>query len=123
MVVLSEKLEAMFPPPPSYYSSESNNRDAFPAPPPFPGHSAHIKATFSALPPHILLHIIHQTLPQEDLPGAQSAYGQADGESKLERQRKVLYWMSMSLRLVNRSVYVGKWLHYLRSAVLSVDSY
>lgn len=33
--------------------------------------------------------------------------GVYDGEGKVELQRKVLYWMTLSLRLVNRSFYIG----------------
>ena len=151
MVVLSEKVEAMFPPPPPYESQSTNSnaqvqQSAYtyanagiyggsvqvaavdgdnsalnglaPAPPPFPGHTSRpSKATFSNLPSHILLYIIHQTLPQEDLPGGRSVYGQLEGEGKLERQRKVLYWMSVCLRLVSRGVYIGK--SYLRSRFIT----
>jgi len=108
MVVLSEKLEAMLPPPPSYYSSESPPNDTNIPPPPFPGHFVSHKVTFSSLPSYILLHIIHQTLSQEDSPDIHSVYGCGEGDSKLERQRKVLYWMSVSLRLVSRNVYIGE---------------
>ena len=60
MVVLSEKLEAMFPPPPSYYSSESNNRDAFPAPPPCSLLSPLIAISGNpfALPSRVLAHLV-----------------------------------------------------------------
>ena len=57
------------------------------------------KFKLTALPPYILLHIIYQTLPQTD--------GRYFGESRRELQRKALYWMSISLRLVNRALYIS----------------
>ncbi|KAG5352546.1 hypothetical protein C0989_001763 [Termitomyces sp. Mn162] len=60
--------------------------------------------TLSTLPPHILLHIIYLTFPQSSLPGLH----------KFERQRKTLYWLSISLRLVDRTLYTAC-MHVLRS--------
>ncbi len=91
VVILSEK--DMLPPPPPYLASSEPI-----SPPPFPGRRD--PARITGLPPHILLYIVHQTLPQTD--------GVYDGEGKVELQRKVLYWMTLSLRLVNRSFYVGE---------------
>ena len=100
VVILSEKdmlppetLPQLLPPPPPYPASSSS----LVSPPPFPGRRTH--ARFSSLPSHILLYIVHQTMPQSD--------GVYDGEGKVELQRKVLYWMTLSLRLVNRSFYIG----------------
>lgn len=95
VVILSEK--DMLPPPPPYQSSSSLEPIS---PPPFPGRREVVK--LPSLPPHILLYIVHQTLPQTD--------GQYGGEGKVERQRKVLYWMTVSLRLVNRSLYIGMYI-------------
>ena len=61
--------------------------------------------TLVTLPPHVLLYIVHQTLPQTGLPYA--------GAGKVERQRKVLYWMTISLRLVNRAFYIGQFFLFL----------
>ena len=57
------------------------------------------KLKLTTLPSYILLHIIYQTLPQID--------GKYYGESRSELQRKVLYWMTVSLRLVNRALYIS----------------
>lgn len=85
-------------PPPPYFSS---------APPPFPASTSRSPASLTALPSHILLNVIYASFPQSDL---------AD-EGKLERQRKTLYWLSVSLRLVNRVLYIAS-MHVLRSAYL-----
>ncbi|KAF7291511.1 hypothetical protein MKEN_01485600 [Mycena kentingensis (nom. inval.)] len=87
------------PPPPPYIRTN--------APPPFP-HSRP-PMTLCTLPAHILLQIVHMTFPQTP------DYNEG---SKLERQRKTLYWLSMGLRLVNRSLYIAC-MHVLRSTYLS----
>ncbi|KAI1795439.1 hypothetical protein LXA43DRAFT_992789 [Ganoderma leucocontextum] len=48
--------------------------------------------TLVTLPPHILLRIVYETFAQ----------------GHVEKQRKVLYWLTMSLRLVNRALYMGE---------------
>ncbi|KAI0289131.1 hypothetical protein BC826DRAFT_1033790 [Russula brevipes] len=75
-------------------------------PPPFPA-PFHTLATFSDLPAHSLLHIVHLTFPQ----APDKSY------NKLERQRKTLCWLTTSLRLVNRTCYIAC-MHVLRSAYL-----
>jgi len=99
MVVIDEK--AMLPPPPAYSSVPRANPDRSPVPqslhpPPF---SAPFRtlATFSDIPAHLLLHIVHRTFPQ----APDKDY------NKIERQRKTLRWLTMSLRLVNRTFYIG----------------
>lgn len=57
---------------------------------------------FSTLPSHILLQIVYSTFPQTD-----GVYEGGETVSKVERQRENLFWMEMSLRLVNRALYVG----------------
>ncbi|KAH8112044.1 hypothetical protein DFH11DRAFT_533127 [Phellopilus nigrolimitatus] len=101
VVILDEKQmpPASLPAPPPYSNSPSG-AGTLPRP----------RATFVSLPPHILLYIVHLTLPQ-------SACARAGGDGKVERQRKVLYWMTVSLRLVCRSVYVAC-MHVLRSTYL-----
>ncbi len=84
MVILDEK-SLMLPPPPPYVEAGPIS------PPPFPTQSR-APPTLSTLPPHILLRIVYETF--------------SDG--RVEKQRKVLYWLTMSLRLVNRSVYIGE---------------
>ncbi|KAH0579601.1 hypothetical protein H2248_002452 [Termitomyces sp. 'cryptogamus'] len=85
-MILDTKAKA---PPPPYFSSSDGAR---------------ITPTLSTLPPHILLHIIYLTFPQSSLPDL----------PKLARQRKTLYWLSISLRLVDRTFYAAC-MHVLRS--------
>lgn len=99
MVVVDEK--TMLPPPPAYSRDPRANPNRSPVPqslhpPPF---SAPFRtfATFSDLPAHLLLHIVHRTFPQ----APDKDY------NKIERQRKTLRWFAMSLRLVNRTFYIG----------------
>ncbi|KAI0826498.1 hypothetical protein BC628DRAFT_1319999 [Trametes gibbosa] len=84
----------MYPPPPPYVHSEPVS------PPPFPSQTRP-PPTLITLPPHLLLRIVYETFP----PG------------KVQNQRKVLYWFTMSLRLVNRALYVAC-MHVLRSTYL-----
>lgn len=53
--------------------------------------------TFTMLPSHLLLEIVYHTFPQSSWLD----------EGRVERQRKTLYWLSVSLRLVNRALYIG----------------
>ncbi|KAF8502996.1 hypothetical protein BU17DRAFT_71850 [Hysterangium stoloniferum] len=77
-------------------------------PPPYPAsESSPIRQTgngpkLSDLPPNILLHIVEATFPP---------YIPVDG---LAGQRRTLYWLTVSLRLVNRSLYMAS-MHILRS--------
>ncbi|KAF9221777.1 hypothetical protein BS17DRAFT_757188 [Gyrodon lividus] len=98
MVILDEKCMIPVPPPP--YAAGSV------APPPFPGSQRQV-ASVAALPPHLLLKIVYMTFPQT--PGVD--------ESRIERQRRTLYWLSLQLRLVNRSFYIAC-MHVLRSTYL-----
>lgn len=86
MVILDEKYTM---PPPPYILAGSV------ALPPFPGNRSH--QSLATLPPHLFLKIVYSTFPWA--PGV--------NESRLERQRKTLYWLSHQLRLVNRSFYIG----------------
>ncbi|KAJ7291097.1 hypothetical protein C8J57DRAFT_209400 [Mycena rebaudengoi] len=61
--------------------------------------------TFSALPPHLLLQIVYATFSD--------AYDVEDAKE----QRKTLYWLSTSLRLVNRLFYTTS-MNVLRSIFL-----
>ncbi|KAI0742493.1 hypothetical protein C8Q80DRAFT_1221065 [Daedaleopsis nitida] len=84
----------MLPPPPPYI-------DAGPvSPPPFPTQSR-APPTLSTLSPNILLRIVYETF----------SYG------RVEKQRKVLYWLTISLRLTSRSIYIAC-MHVLRSTYL-----
>jgi len=85
MVILDEKF--MIPPPP-YTAS------GLVGPPPFPGGRSHHSLATSS---HLLLKIVHMTFPQTS----------GIDETRHERQRKALYWLSHQLRLVNRSFYIG----------------
>lgn len=98
MVVVDEK--TMLPPPPSYSLPLTqpivSPVPEFLQPPPFTARFRTLM-TFSDLPSHLLLHIVHRTFPQvPDL-----------SYNRLERQRKTLRWLSTSLRLVNRTFYIG----------------
>lgn len=84
MVILDEK-SLMIPPPPPYVEAGPIS------PPPFPSDSR-APPTLSTLPPHLLLRIVYETF----------------SNGRVEKQRKLLYWLTMSLRLVNRSVYIGE---------------
>lgn len=86
-MIVDEK--SMLQPPPPYASSN--------APPPFHNRSGALLA-LSALPSHLLLHIVYMTFPQTS----------GVDETRLARQRKTLYWFSIGLRLVNRAFYIGK---------------
>lgn len=103
MVVVDEK--TMLPPPPAYSSvprAHPNEASGSPVaaeslhPPPFSAPFRKL-ATLSDLPSHLLLHIVHRTFPQ----APDKSY------NKLERQRKTLRWLTTSLRLVNRTFYIG----------------
>ncbi|THH05005.1 hypothetical protein EW146_g10015, partial [Bondarzewia mesenterica] len=72
----------------------------------FPG-SNRAPPTFTTLPAHILLTIVYHTFPQTS---------RLD-EGRDERQRKTIYWLSVSLRLVNRALYIAC-MHVLRSTYL-----
>lgn len=102
MVVVDEK--TMLPPPPSY-SLPLTHPNVPPAPgylhPPPLSAASRTRMTISNLPSHLLLHIVHRTFPQvPDL-----------SYNRLERQRKTLRWLSTSLRLVNRTFYIGTQFH------------
>lgn len=58
-------------------------------PPPFS--QLHRRITLSNLPPYVLLRIVHEIFPP----------GQSEG------QRRIFYWLAMSLRRVCRSLYIG----------------
>ncbi|KAG9310907.1 hypothetical protein JVU11DRAFT_8768 [Chiua virens] len=88
MVILDEKY--MIPPPP-YVAADQV------APPPFPSSSSH-RHSLATLPAHLLLKIVYMTFLQTPW----------RGETRLQRQRKTLYWLSHQLRLVNRSLYIGQ---------------
>lgn len=96
MIILEEKMPA--PPP---YSA----RTTAAPPPPFQGHRRQ-RLTLDTLPPHLLLRVVYSTFAIT---------------ASIERQRKMLYWLTMSLRLVNRAFYVAC-MHVLRSTYLPAYS-
>jgi hypothetical protein len=111
MVVVDEK--TMLPPPPAYTSVPRTPVAAESLhPPPFSAPFRKL-ATLSDLPSHLLLHVVHRTFPQ----APDKSY------NKLERQRKTLRWLTTSLRLVNRTFYIGMSLSLVqcgsRSATIS----
>lgn len=96
MVIVDEKQfrltgMAQSAPPPPYIAAGAIH------PPPFPRYRD--IPEFSTLPSHLLLKIVYMTFPWT--PGVD--------EGRIERQRKTLYWLSVSLRLVNRALYVGEY--------------
>ncbi|EJF55907.1 hypothetical protein DICSQDRAFT_113697 [Dichomitus squalens LYAD-421 SS1] len=93
MVILDEKA-LMLPPPPPYVEAGPVS------PPPFPTQHRP-PLTLVTLPPHILLRVVYETFSQ----------------GRVEKQRKVLYWLTLSLRLVNRAMYIAC-MHVLRSTYL-----
>jgi len=109
MVVVDEK--TMLPPPPAYSLPRVHpNIPPVPEslhPPPFSAPYRTL-AILSDLPSHLLLHIVHRTFPQ----APDKSY------NKLERQRKTLQWLTSSLRLVNRTFYVGMSLHFRLSSFI-----
>lgn len=101
-MILDEK--NMQTPPPPYLSTVAG-------PPPF-HHRIGPAPNLHTLPSHILLQIVYSTFPQTSLLD----------QAKIERQRKTLYWLAISLRLVNRALYIAC-THILRSTYLpSYDS-
>ncbi|KAG6914305.1 hypothetical protein DXG01_001192 [Tephrocybe rancida] len=74
-----------------------------PPPPYVPSSPFSRRASLRSLPPHILLHIIHLTFPSPLSP-----------DTDPERARTTLYWLAISLRLVDRTLYAAC-MHILRS--------
>ncbi|KAH7924397.1 hypothetical protein BV22DRAFT_1195936 [Leucogyrophana mollusca] len=99
MVIVDEKCMHPVPPPPYVAAGPL-------APPPFP-HLPRQILRLTELPQHLLLKIVYMTFPQTS----------GIDEGRIERQRKTLYWLSLSLRLVNRAFYTAC-MHVLRSTYL-----
>ncbi|KAK7043744.1 hypothetical protein VNI00_008356 [Paramarasmius palmivorus] len=78
-------------------------------PPPYLPRSTRTAPKFANLPHNVLLNIIYATFPQSD--------GPLQGDTKDVRQRETLYWLQVSLRLVNTSLYIAC-MHVLRSTYL-----
>ena len=105
MVVVDEK--TALPPPPPYTLYRAGQSQL--PPPPFPT-ASRSSVPFPDFPSHVLLLIVHRTFPQ----APDKDY------SRLARQRKTLHWLTTSLRLVNRTFYLGTFYtaHNGRDAVL-----
>jgi hypothetical protein len=90
MIIIDEKSQPMHgvPPPYSYENLQ---------PPPFLG-SPRPPPSLDTLSPHLLLQIVYRLFPQTP---------DVD-KGKVERQRMTLYYLSTSLRFVNRVFYIGK---------------
>jgi hypothetical protein len=99
MVIVDEKNFMPYGAPPPYAASSSNGLLPFPH-----GRNA---LTLAAWPPHLLLKVVYMTFPHKD----------GFVEEVFERQRKTLYWLSVRLRLVNRTFYIAC-MHVLRSTYL-----
>ncbi|KAI0028944.1 hypothetical protein K488DRAFT_80422 [Vararia minispora EC-137] len=97
-------------PPPAYHSDGRQSSQSDIPPPPFTSYR-HPAPQLSSLPPHLLLHVVYHTFPQRpDI-----------DQGTVQRQRKTLYWLAMSLRLVSRSFYIAC-MHVLRSSYLPAYS-
>ena len=88
MIIIDEKSPGMIGGPPPYEQLQ---------PPPF-SLSSRPPPTLDSLSPHLLLQIVHGLFPQTP---------DVD-KGKVERQRMTLYYLSTSLRLVNRVFYIGQ---------------
>ncbi|CCM05943.1 uncharacterized protein FIBRA_08182 [Fibroporia radiculosa] len=96
MIILDEKMSTLLPPPP--YSATSQPHQ--------PSARRDIRrSTFADFPPHLLLRFVYEVFPREQPEG----------------QRQTLYWITMSLRLVNRALYIAC-MHVLRSTYLPTYS-
>src|SRR6266540_5460910 len=130
-MIIDDKVILSTPPPP-YESS--------PAPSihvphtPTPNNSIANKPTLPSLPPHILIQIIYATFAESMQPTKANASPSSTSyathspsmsgynvrlyeDTKAEKQRKVLFWLSTSLRLVCRHLYIAC-MHVLRSTYL-----
>ena len=96
-MILDEKI--MRSPPPPYISTVA-------VPPPFNLRTTP-RQNIHSLPSHILLQVVYSTFPQSSL----------RDQARIQRQRKTLYWLATSLRLVNRALYIAC-THVLRSTYL-----
>lgn len=88
------------PPPPAYFTSQEQANGFLP---PFSGQlhrqgKRAVPLKLSTLPAHILLLIVYMTFPQTD----------GIDESRVVRQRKILFWLEYYARLTDRSLYVGE---------------
>ncbi|KAJ3492945.1 hypothetical protein NLJ89_g11133 [Agrocybe chaxingu] len=94
-----------------------------PPPPPYSTPTSAPRKSFSSLPAHILLKIIADVFPTESdtahllRPGANPYDPRLYEPTNPEEQRKVLFWLSTSLRLVNRQLYAAC-MYILRSTYL-----
>ncbi|KAF8955809.1 hypothetical protein BDZ97DRAFT_1739587 [Flammula alnicola] len=119
-MIIDDKVILLSPPP--YQSSCSSYGDSTPTLTSLPLISnPNSKPTLTYLSPHILLQIIHTVLhgkPQLPTYNPHDRYDAAYyEETKPERQRKILFWLSTSLRLVSRQLYIAS-MHELRSTYL-----
>jgi len=82
-------------PPPSYAAAAADRPPSF--------SDSHRRTTLSNLPPYLLLRTVYEIFPR----------GQPEG------QRRILYWLTVSLRRVSRSLYIAC-MHILRSTYLPI---
>ena len=119
-MILDDKVIMSLPPPPPYlpgspspYTQQSPTLNH--PPPPFSELQQAPQITrplkLSSLPPHILLQIVYNAFPTH--PSLNTGL--------VERQRKILLWLTQSLRLVNKSFYIAC-MHVLRSTYLPAYS-
>ncbi|TDL15384.1 hypothetical protein BD410DRAFT_845230 [Rickenella mellea] len=103
-MILTEKDVPALPPPPAYNVQDVELRESR------PDASGRRWRTLSSLPSHILLKIIYETL-------APVSASRMTTEERMSRTTRVMFWMTVSARLVNRGFYLAS-MHILRSTFL-----
>ena len=135
-MIIDDKFIMNYPPPP-YLSVANSNPSGGTSPSTFSNLYASGKPTLPSLPPHILIQILYALFPDESTisptptpsPSSYTVRSGSDSripnsyearifqDTKAEKQRKVLFWLTTSLRLVSRHLYVAC-MHVLRSIYL-----
>jgi hypothetical protein len=88
MIIIDEKSQPMRGVPPPYEHLQPAPFIISTKPPP----------TLETLSPHLLLQIVHELFPQTS----------NVNKGMVERQRETLFYLSTSLRLVNKVFYIGQ---------------
>ena len=136
-MIIDDKVIMNYPPPP-YLSVANPNATTEAAQSALSNVNTSGKLNLPSLPPHILIQILYALFPDEStsvstpVSPALSSYTVRPGsdprvlnnyearlfdDTRAEKQRKVLFWLSTSLRLVSRHLYIAC-MHVLRSIYL-----
>ena len=135
-MIIDDKVLMNYPPPP-YLSVTNPNATTEAAQSALSNVNASGRPNLPSLPPHILIQILYALFPDQStavltpVSPALSSYTLRPGDPKVlnnyesrlfddtraEKQRKVLSWLSTSLRLVSRHLYIAC-MHVLRSIYL-----